>query len=355
MVWTRAAGSPDQFLIANARTWKLPWVAGEVYMFEEEPEVSDLGTVSHPWCAREALGSEGGEVVITKPFPYLFRCIWGDATNVLNDGWAGDRILTQRYYWRYVRAERKDDGAKGTQSLSPDGNWVFAQRDFAQRHHDGSYTFHGRSDEVMNVSGMLFGTETIENAILRDRYLHDSSPLGNCIVVGHPHALCGEMPLAFVAPKQDEPHLRISEAVLTRLTALVTEAIGNIFVDFVQVAELPRSKSGKVNRRLIRALVRDERTDFLEAATSLENPDCLVKLRDRLSDWREAHQHLMRPLEEIPRGLSGVSLCSGASGFTGNEDMEPRSPSDQDIPSGMKRVQSWAFVSGTDNGYPGKR
>ena len=83
------------------------------------------------------------------------------------------------------------------------GAWAYTQGDFAIAHPDGSFSFHGRSDDVINVSGHRMGTEEIEGAVLRDKALDPNSPVGNVLVVGAPHREKGLTPLAFVVGKSD--------------------------------------------------------------------------------------------------------------------------------------------------------
>jgi acrylyl-CoA reductase (NADPH)/3-hydroxypropionyl-CoA dehydratase/3-hydroxypropionyl-CoA synthetase len=105
--------------------------------------------------------------------------VWGDAANFqvestgpgirVRPGWKGDGGRWASTYWQRWR-----------------GAWAYTQGDFAMRFHDGSFSLHGRSDDVINVSGHRMGTEEIEGAILRQKALDPDSPVGNVIVVGAP-------------------------------------------------------------------------------------------------------------------------------------------------------------------------
>ena len=92
------------------------------------------------------------------------------------------------------------------------------QGDAAVRHAGGgAFTFHGRSDEVINVGGNRIGTEEIENLLLLDRE-HAGSPVLNCAVVGMDEPLLGTAPVAFLILRPDATLQRGDEA---RLRALV--------------------------------------------------------------------------------------------------------------------------------------
>merc|ERR1719221_25279 len=123
----------------------------------------------------------------------------------------------------------------------PDGSeqWVYVQGDFAVKYPDGSYTFHGRSDEVLNVNGILFGTEHIEGAILRDKVLTPNSALGHCVVVGYPDKLAGEVPLAWLT--SGDPKSPLTERDCMRLFRLVDETVGSVTVKFILVGALPQT------------------------------------------------------------------------------------------------------------------
>jgi acrylyl-CoA reductase (NADPH) / 3-hydroxypropionyl-CoA dehydratase / 3-hydroxypropionyl-CoA synthetase len=138
-------------------------------------------------CRGGGRAGEKGEIVIAAPYPYLARTIWGDA--------AGFRVEDGRVDRRW-----RGDAARWDLLDALAGAWAYTQGDFAVRYADGSFSLHGRSDDVINVSGHRMGTEEIEGAILRDKALDPDSPVGNVLVVGAPHREKGLTPLAFVKP-----------------------------------------------------------------------------------------------------------------------------------------------------------
>jgi acrylyl-CoA reductase (NADPH)/3-hydroxypropionyl-CoA dehydratase/3-hydroxypropionyl-CoA synthetase len=279
MVWTHFYGNADFPLRADAHTWPLPWIHGDVWLEDANnpegsvtpfPRASDAGGVT--W--RHAADEEKGEIVIAAPYPYLARTVWGDAANfdvkdsAVVPGWRGDGERWAANYWRRWR-----------------GSWAYTQGDFAVRYGDGSFSLHGRSDDVINVSGHRMGTEEIEGAILRHKSLDPDSPVGNVIVVGAPHREKGLTPLAFVKPTAGR---KLTQDDRRRLTDLVRTEKGAVAVpsDFIEVSQFPETRSGKYVRRMVRALVEDGENADLGDESTLKNPECLAEFRRVIGDWQ---------------------------------------------------------------------
>jgi acrylyl-CoA reductase (NADPH)/3-hydroxypropionyl-CoA dehydratase/3-hydroxypropionyl-CoA synthetase len=274
ITWTHFYGNPDYPLNADAHAYPLPWIVGDVWVEDEAAGGEGApflraGEAGAAW--RRAAVGEKGEIVIAAPYPYLARTIWGDVANFrvedgrVAPGWRGDAERWAAGYWRRWR-----------------GAWAYTQGDFAIRHEDDSFSFHGRSDDVINVSGHRMGTEEIEGAILRDKALHPDSPVGNVLVVGAPHREKGLTPLAFVVPVAGR---RLTQDDRRRLFDLVRTEKGAVAVpaDFIEVSQFPETRSGKYMRRMVRALIEGE---AVGDATTLRNPEALVELRERIEDWR---------------------------------------------------------------------
>jgi acrylyl-CoA reductase (NADPH)/3-hydroxypropionyl-CoA dehydratase/3-hydroxypropionyl-CoA synthetase len=282
IVWTHFYGNSDFPLRADAHTWPLPWIGGDVWV--EDPDAPPAPPPANPIYARDgedgaawrrAEDGERGEIVIATPYPYLARTVWGDSAgfkvvgNRADGAWKGDAERWANGYWRRWR-----------------GRWAYTQGDFAVRHGDGSFSLHGRSDDVINVSGHRMGTEEIEGAILRDKALNPGSPVGNVLVVGAPHRDKGLTPLAFITPV---PGRRLGQDDRKRLLELVRQEKGAVAVpsDFLEVPQFPETRSGKYMRRMIRALV--EGRDLGDTST-LRNPESLGALRDAVDAWRRRQQ-----------------------------------------------------------------
>ncbi|MFZ9667123.1 MAG: AMP-binding protein [Steroidobacteraceae bacterium] len=265
IVWTHMFGNADFPLRADAHTYPLPWIMGDVWLADSEPDQS--GTV----VARAAEVGEKGEIVIAAPFPYLCRTIWGAEGEFKVEGrrvvraWRGDFERYRKTYW----TRWKD-------------RLAYTQGDFAVKYADGGFSLHGRSDDVINVSGHRLGTEEIEGAILRDKQVNPDSPVGNVIVVGAPHAQKGLTPLAFVRPA---PGRKITAEDRRRLIETVRQEKGQVAIpeDFVEVTQFPETRSGKYMRRMVRALV--EGQDVGDIST-LRNPESIAELRHAIADWQ---------------------------------------------------------------------
>jgi acrylyl-CoA reductase (NADPH) / 3-hydroxypropionyl-CoA dehydratase / 3-hydroxypropionyl-CoA synthetase len=287
MVWTHFYGNADFPLHADAHTYPLPWIAGDVWI--EDASVDSVATVPRPRDAaaggvawRPAAVEEKGEIVIASPYPYLARTVWGDAANFrvepgprglqVQAGWRGDGQRWVNTYWMRWR-----------------GAWAYTQGDFALRYADGSFSLHGRSDDVINVSGHRMGTEEIEGAILRHKSLDPDSPVGNVIVVGAPHREKGLTPLAFVKPTAGR---KLTQDDKRRLTDLVRSEKGAVAVpsDFIEVTQFPETRSGKYVRRMVRALVENETGADLGDMSTLKNPESIVELRKVIGDWKRKQQ-----------------------------------------------------------------
>ncbi|WP_292930646.1 AMP-binding protein, partial [Novosphingobium sp. PASSN1] len=264
IAWTHFYGNADFPLKADAHAFPLPWIVGEVWVEDENASgeaapFARSGSEGVSW--RRAAAGEKGEIVIAAPYPYLARTIWGDVENFrVENGsvvgnWKGDAGRWESGYWSRWQ-----------------GAWAYTQGDFAIAHEDGSFSFHGRSDDVINVSGHRMGTEEIEGAVLRDKALDPNSPVGNVLVVGAPHREKGLTPLAFVVPVAGR---KLTEEDRQRLFNLVRTEKGAVAVpaDFIEVSQFPETRSGKYMRRMVRALVEGGE---LGDVTTLRNPESLT-------------------------------------------------------------------------------
>ena len=275
IAWTHFYGNGDFPLAADARTFPLPWIVGDVWVEDEAGTADGTALLNRPkgegvnW--RRADVGEKGEIIIAAPYPYLARTVWGDPEHFVVSngsvaaGWKGDGDRWDSNYWRRWN-----------------GVWAYTQGDFAVRHADEGFSLHGRSDDVINVSGHRMGTEEIEGAILRDKQLDPDSPLGNVLVVGAPHREKGLTPIAFVTAS---PGQTLTRDDFRRLSDLVRQEKGAVAVpgDFIQVSQFPETRSGKYMRRMVRALV--EGTEVGDV-TTLRNPESLDELRKAIGDWQ---------------------------------------------------------------------
>jgi len=189
---------------------------------------------------------QGGLLVIKKPWPSMIRTIWGNH---------------DRFKAAYFPPE-----LGGKLYLAGDG----AVRDATT----GYFTIMGRIDDVLNVSGHRLGTMEIESALV-------SNPLvAEAAVVGRPDDLTGEAICAFVVLKQARPDGDAAATLATDLRNWVAKEIGPIAKpkDIRFGDNLPKTRSGKIMRRLLRSLAKGEAVT--QDVSTLENPAILDQLRD---------------------------------------------------------------------------
>ena len=187
----------------------------------------------------------GGFLVIKRPFPSQIRAIWGDP---------------ERYKQSYFPAEMRG---------------AYLAGDSARRDEDGYFWIMGRIDDVLNVSGHRLGTMEIESALA-------SNPLvAEAAVVGKPHDIKGEAVVAFVVLKGARPEDPAkAKEIADALRDWVAKEIGPIAKpDEIRFGEnLPKTRSGKIMRRLLRALAKGE--EITQDISTLENPAILEQLKN---------------------------------------------------------------------------
>ena len=171
-----------------------------------------------------------GDLVITAPWPGQIRTVYGDHQRVIDTYYA-----THRGFY-----------------FTGDG---------ARRDADGYYWITGRVDDVMNISGHRMGTAEVESALV----LHEA--VAEAAVVGYPHPIKGEGIYAYVTPmagSNEEPTKLTDE-----LVDLVRKEIGPIAKpDVIQLAPgLPKTRSGKIMRRILRKIAAGEVDDLGDTST----------------------------------------------------------------------------------------
>jgi acetyl-CoA synthetase len=186
----------------------------------------------------------GGILVVKKPWPSMIRTIWGDP---------------ERFKKSYFPDELKG------YYLAGDG----AVRD-AER---GYFRITGRIDDVLNVSGHRMGTMEIESALVAKTDL-----VAEAAVVGRPDDLTGEAIVAFVVLKRALPHGDEAKQIAKELRDWVAKEIGPIAKpkDIRFGENLPKTRSGKIMRRLLRSLAKGEQ--ITQDTSTLENPAILTQL-----------------------------------------------------------------------------
>ncbi|MGB0127152.1 MAG: acetyl-coenzyme A synthetase, partial [Rhodocyclaceae bacterium] len=138
----------------------------------------------------------------------------------------------------------------------------------------GYFTIMGRIDDVLNVSGHRMGTMEIESALVANPMVAEAA------VVGRPDDLTGEAICAFVVLKQSRPTGEAAIKIANELRNWVGKEIGPIAKpkDIRFGENLPKTRSGKIMRRLLRSLAKGE--DILQDVSTLENPAILDQLKN---------------------------------------------------------------------------
>jgi acetyl-CoA synthetase len=191
----------------------------------------------------------GGMLVIKRPWPSMIRTIWGDP---------------ERFKKAYFPPEMG-----GTIYLAGDGAVRSVDR--------GYFRITGRIDDVLNVSGHRLGTMEIESALVSCSHL-----VAEAAVVGRPDDLTGEAISAFVVLKRSRPTGEEAKQIANELRAWVAKEIGPIAKpkDIRFGDNLPKTRSGKIMRRLLRSIAKGEA--ITQDISTLENPAILEQLAEKL-------------------------------------------------------------------------
>lgn len=215
----------------GSATFPLPGIMAEV--IDEEGNRKEVG--------------EKGLLCITKPWPSMIRTIWGDP---------------DRYVSSYFSTAKKD------------GKSVYFSGDGAIYDNEGYIWITGRVDDVINVSGHRLGTAEIEAAIAK----HQS--VAEVAVVGRPDELKGESIYAFVVLKPSVADSAAEEIELIKeINSVISKEIGAIAKadDIKFVPGLPKTRSGKIMRRILRSIAKGE--EIKQDTSTLEDPTIVSKIQ----------------------------------------------------------------------------
>jgi acetyl-CoA synthetase len=195
----------------------------------------------------EVHDQHGGFLVIKRPFPSQIRTIWGDP---------------ERYKKGYFPDEMRG---------------YYLAGDSAHRDENGYFWIMGRIDDVLKVSGHRLGTMEIESALVANPLVAEAA------VVGKPHDIKGEAIVAYVVLKGTHPDsAEKAKKVAEELRSWVGKTIGPIAKpDEIRFGDnLPKTRSGKIMRRLLRALANGE--EISQDVSTLENPAILEQLKNAI-------------------------------------------------------------------------
>jgi len=164
---------------------------------------------------QEVPPGQGGLLVLRRPFPHMMSTVWGDPARY-------------EQYWREIPGQ------------------VYASGDVASRDQEGYFSLLGRADDVLNVAGHRIGTADVESALVSHPAVAEAA------VIGVPDPLKGEAIKAFVVLRAGPPK---SEALVDAIIAHVRRELGPIATpgELVILDRLPKTRSGKILRRLLKA------------------------------------------------------------------------------------------------------
>jgi acetyl-CoA synthetase len=184
----------------------------------------------------------GGYLVVKKPWPSMLRTIWGDDERYVKTYWAQ---FDNRYY---------------------------VAGDSTHRDDDGYYWIMGRVDDVLNVSGHRLGTMEVESALVSHPAVAEAA------VVGRPHEVKGESVFAYVVCRGERPRGADADTLAKTLREHVAREIGALAKpDDIRFADnLPKTRSGKIMRRLLRSIAKGE--PITQDISTLENPAIVQQL-----------------------------------------------------------------------------
>jgi acetyl-CoA synthetase len=211
-----------------------------------------MGEILDPETGKKVGAGESGYMCVTKPWPSQIRGVWGDPE-------------------RFVKSYFGD--------VKKDGQPVYFTGDGANYDEEGYITITGRTDDVINVSGHRMGTAEVEAACKK----HPN--VAEVAVVGKPHELKGEGIFAYVVLKGDESMAEDVE-MSKEINNVIKTEIGNIAVcdDIAFVPGLPKTRSGKIMRRILRSIAKGEA--ITQDTSTLEDPSVVEKIQEVVNACR---------------------------------------------------------------------
>lgn len=207
-----------------------------------------MGEIIDPETGKTVGKGESGYMCITRAWPSMIRNIWGDPE-------------------RFVKSYFGD--------VKKEGVPVYFTGDGANYDEDGYITITGRTDDVINVSGHRMGTAEVEAACKK----HPN--VAEVAVVGKPHEIKGEGIFAYIVLKSDDTVGEEMEMV-KEINKVIQKEIGNIALcdDIVFVPGLPKTRSGKIMRRILRSIAKGEA--ITQDISTLEDPSIVATIEAKV-------------------------------------------------------------------------
>ncbi len=203
-----------------------------------------MAEILDPQTGVKVAAGGGGYMCVTRPWPSMIRGIWGDPE-------------------RFVKSYFGD--------VKKDGQPVYFTGDGAIYDEEGYITITGRTDDVINVSGHRMGTAEVEAACKK----HPN--VAEVAVVGKPHDIKGEGIFAYIVLKSDDTVGEEIEMV-KEINKVIMKEIGNIAIcdDIVFVPGLPKTRSGKIMRRILRSIAKGDA--ITQDISTLEDPSIVATI-----------------------------------------------------------------------------
>jgi acetyl-CoA synthetase len=207
-----------------------------------------IAEILDPQTGIKVEAGEPGYMCVTRPWPSMIRGIWGDPE-------------------RFVKSYFGD--------VKKDGQPVYFTGDGAIYDEEGYITITGRTDDVINVSGHRMGTAEVEAACKK----HPN--VAEVAVVGKPHDIKGEGIFAYIVLKSDDTVGEEMEMV-KEINKVIMKEIGNIAIcdDIVFVPGLPKTRSGKIMRRILRSIAKGEA--ITQDISTLEDPSIVATIEAKV-------------------------------------------------------------------------
>jgi len=207
-----------------------------------------IAEILDPQTGIKVAAGEPGYMCVTRPWPSMIRGIWGDPE-------------------RFVKSYFGD--------VKKDGQPVYFTGDGAIYDEEGYITITGRTDDVINVSGHRMGTAEVEAACKK----HPN--VAEVAVVGKPHDIKGEGIFAYIVLKSDDTVGEEMEMV-KEINKVIMKEIGNIAIcdDIVFVPGLPKTRSGKIMRRILRSIAKGEA--ITQDISTLEDPSIVATIEAKV-------------------------------------------------------------------------
>jgi len=208
------------------------------------------------------------------PFPGTRFEIFDEKGKTLPAGKEGNLVLLPPFAPSLLRGTYKNPKKYIDTYWTQYGKKVYFTSDAAFKDKKGLIRILGRVDDVIKVAGHRLSTGELEAAI---NNLH--TEVAECAVLGFPDPIKGEVPVAFVIPKNQNPCLALGQKIMEQIRREIG-AIASLKEVYL-VPDLPKTRSGKIMRRILKRMLTGEELGDL---STLSNPESVEKIRDAVKN-----------------------------------------------------------------------